>query len=225
MNTYLLHLETATKACSVAVSLNGQTVSLVESIDEEYSHGEKLGVFIEKALHKAKISPKELNAVSFSSGPGSYTGLRIGCSTAKGICFALQIPLIAIDSTRCIAFNARENHPKSDLLVLIDARRMEAYTQIFDCQNHPQTPIEAVILEENTFSEWESLIVVGDGAGKTKAIWRERNFQIDSRNYSSAKGQSSFAYSLFLEKKFVDLAYFEPLYLKEFIAKKSKSIL
>lgn len=223
MDTYLLHLETATKACSVAVSLNGRTIATIESVDEQYAHGEKLGVYIEQALSQAGIQPKNLSAVSLSSGPGSYTGLRIGSSTAKGICFALDIPLIAIDSNLCIALNAQIKYPNQRILSLIDARRMEAYTQLYDENLQALTDIEATLLDENSFLEFDPFVAVGDGVSKLKESWKNRPIVIDETNFSSATEQASFAYQLFLKEKFVDLAYYEPLYLKDFVAKKPKS--
>ncbi len=222
MKTYLLHLETATKSCSVAVSVNGQLVQLIESLDEGYSHGEKLTLYIEEALNKANIEPSDLSAVSISSGPGSYTGLRIGTSTAKGICFALNIPFIAIDSLRCIALAAHEKYPNTNILSMIDARRMEAFTQVYDEDLHPLTEITATILEETTFQAFEPLVVIGDAAAKTAELWQNRNLTIDTTNFSSAKGQIMEAYNKFLAKDFVDLAYFEPFYLKDFVVNKPK---
>lgn len=222
MDTHILHLETATKSCSVAVSVNGQLIQLVESLDEGYSHGEKLTLFIEEALRKAGLESSDLNAVSVSSGPGSYTGLRIGTSTAKGICFALNIPLIAIDSLRCIALAAQSNYPNSTILSMIDARRMEAFTQVYDNKLNALTKIEATILEETTFHEFEPLVAVGDAAAKVAELWQNRAVTIDTTNFSSAKGQVKEAYAQFIAKDFVDLAYFEPFYLKDFVVNKPK---
>lgn len=222
MNTILLHLETATKACSVAVSVNGELKALVESVDDNFAHGEKLTLYIEEALRKAAVKSSELNAVSISSGPGSYTGLRIGVSTAKGICFGLNIPLIAINSLRCIALTAQSKYPNQKLIAMIDARRMEAFTQIFDAQLAELSPIEATIFEENTFANQDPFVAVGDGAPKLAELWKNRSVLIDETNFSSAKGQIQEAYHKFLAKDFVDLAYFEPFYLKDFVVNKPK---
>jgi len=222
MDYHILHLETATKSCSVAVSVNGVIKQVTESLDEEFSHGEKLTLYIEEALQKSGITGSELAAVSISSGPGSYTGLRIGASTAKGICFALGIPLIAIDSLRCIALNAREKYPDTTIASMIDARRMEAFTQLFDPELKAVTAIEATIFEENTFSAFDPFIAAGDGAPKLKELWKERDVIISEENFASAAGQAKEAYQKFIEKDFVDLAYFEPLYLKDFVVNKPK---
>ncbi|HRO75023.1 MAG TPA: tRNA (adenosine(37)-N6)-threonylcarbamoyltransferase complex dimerization subunit type 1 TsaB [Crocinitomicaceae bacterium] len=222
MNTYILHLETATKSCSVAVSVNGQLKHLVESVDETFAHGEKLTLYIEEALQKSGIKASDLSAVSVSSGPGSYTGLRIGTSTAKGLCFAANIPLIAVDSLRCIALTAREKHPNQTLVAMIDARRMEGFTQVFDQNLNSLSPISATIFDENTFHEFEPFVAVGDSAEKLIELWQNRNVQIDTENFSSAKGQIEEVYRKFIEKDFVDLAYFEPFYLKDFVVNKPK---
>lgn len=222
MKHYILHLETATKSCSVAVSVNGQLITFVESADENFEHGEKLTLYIEKALQDADIAPDQLSAISLSAGPGSYTGLRIGCSTAKGMCFGLKIPLIAIDSLTCIALNAIKDFPNQRLISLIDARRMEAFTQAFDADLKPLSEIEATILDESTFETFDPFIAIGDGAEKLKEIWADRNLEISSKNYSSAVGQCELAYEKFTAQSFEDVAYFEPLYLKDFVVNKPK---
>ena len=222
MNTYILHLETATKSCSVAVSFNGQLKQLVESVDDTFAHGEKLTLYIEEVLQKAGIKARDLSAVSVSSGPGSYTGLRIGTSAAKGICFALNIPLIAVNSLRCIALTAHEKYPNKTLVAMIDARRMEGFTQVFDQHLNECSSISATIFDENTFHEFEPFVAVGDSAEKLTELWKNRNVQIDIDNFSSAKGQIQEVYRKFLEKDFVDLAYFEPFYLKDFVVNKPK---
>lgn len=222
MNIALLHLETATKACSVAVSINGELKSLVESVDESFAHGEKLTLYIQEALREANIIASELAAISLSSGPGSYTGLRIGASTAKGMCFALNIPLIEIDSLQCIALTARKKYPNQRLVAMIDARRMEAFTQLFDENDKAVSPIEATIFDETTFQSFEPFVAIGDGALKLEEIWKDRQVTFDSANFSSAKGQIKEAYRKFVAKEWVDLAYFEPFYLKDFIVNKPK---
>lgn len=222
MNITLLHLETATKSCSVAVSVNGKLQAFKESVDENFAHGEKLTLFIQDVLAEATVEMSELNAVSISSGPGSYTGLRIGASTAKGICFALSIPLIEINSLRCIALAAQKDFPNKTLIAMIDARRMEAFTQVFDANLSELSPIEATIFDESTFAEFEPFIAIGDGALKLNEIWKNRPITIETKNYSSAKGQIDEALSKFNKQEFVDLAYFEPFYLKDFIVNKPK---
>jgi len=218
--TYILHLETATKVCSVALSKDGKLVALKEISEENYSHAENITLFIEDVLKQAELSIKDIHAVSVSSGPGSYTGLRIGVSTAKGLCYPLNIPLIAIDSLTALAELAREKYPNSNLCPLIDARRMEVFNAIYNDKREQIKPISADIIEENSYSQFEPFIYFGDGAMKLQEIWSTKNCEIDSAILSSAKGQTSIAYKKYLAKDVVDVAYFEPFYLKDFVAGK-----
>ena len=132
MDQYILHLETATKVCSVALSKNGSLVSVKETQEDGYAHGENLNVFIQDVLAQAKITIKELTAISVASGPGSYTGLRIGAATAKSLCYSIGIPLIAVDALTSLAEIALLKHFNINLCALIDARRMEVYNLILD---------------------------------------------------------------------------------------------
>ena len=220
MNTYILHIETATKVCSVALSLNGKLTASKEIEEEGYSHGENLNCFIEDVLKVAKINIKEVSAISLASGPGSYTGLRIGAATAKGLCYALDIPLIAIDALNSLAEIARVNHPDAVLCPLIDARRMEVYNSFFNVQNELIKEISADIIDESSYSEFEPFVYFGDGSEKLQEIWNDKNCSIDITIKSSAKGQIRLAHEKFAEKKFEDVAYWEPFYLKDFIAGK-----
>ncbi|MES2588582.1 MAG: tRNA (adenosine(37)-N6)-threonylcarbamoyltransferase complex dimerization subunit type 1 TsaB [Bacteroidota bacterium] len=216
---YILHLETATKACSVALSLNGELKQLKEITEDGFSHGENLTLFIEEVLKIEQISVKELKAVSLSSGPGSYTGLRIGVSVAKGLCYSLNIPLIAIDSLECIYEIAKLVYPKKTIIPMIDARRMEVFSSIYSSKGELLKPISADVIDEQTYSEFDSFIACGDGAEKLKEIWEKRNIIFDSTILSSAKGQVDLAFKKFQANDFVDVAYFEPFYLKDFVTK------
>ena len=195
--TYILHLETATKSCSVALSLNGELIQLEESTDDNYSHGEKLTLFIEKVLKQAEISPGHLSAISVASGPGSYTGLRIGAATAKGLCFALNIPLIAIDALTSLSEIAKEKHPNTKLCSLIDARRMEVYCQITDEYGTKVKPISADIIDENSYLEYDPFVYFGDGAEKLGETWKNRPVTADLSIQSSASGQVKLAFDKF----------------------------
>src|SRR5690554_4655288 len=145
---YILNIETSTKNCSVALAKNGNTVIIKEIAEQNFSHSEKLHLFIDEVLKQAGIPYKELAAVALSKGPGSYTGLRIGASTAKGLCFALDIPLIALDSLTALA---RQVTSKDGLIVpMIDARRMEVYTAIFDENYNKKSEIQALIIDETS---------------------------------------------------------------------------
>lgn len=216
--TYILHLETATKVCSVALSKNGELVQLIESKDEQYSHGEKLTLFIQEVLQKEKIEIKQLHAISLSSGPGSYTGLRIGVSVAKGLCYSLNIPLIAIDSLTAIHEIAKIKYPNQIIIPMIDARRMEVFCSIFKGETQIKE-IKAEILEENSFSKLEPFVICGDAVTKLIDIWKSRNLILDETLISSASGQVKLAFEKHQVEQFEDLAYFEPFYLKDFVAK------
>ena len=215
---YILNLETSTKVCSVALSLNGQVIQTVESNEGAYVHGEKLTLFIQEVCEKAQIEMKDLNAISVASGPGSYTGLRIGVSTAKGLCYALGIPLIAIDSLTCIYEIVKANYSNSNILTVIDARRMEVFSKLFSENGAVKEEIAATVIEETTFEQYDPLVVVGDGAEKLKEIWKNRKVDIVEGFCTSAIGQASIAYRKFLASEFEDVAYYEPFYLKDFIA-------
>lgn len=217
---YLLHLETATKACSVALSCNGKQIALREELTEEYSHSEKLTIFIQEVIAEGGIALKDLNAVSVASGPGSYTGLRIGVSTAKGLCFALEIPLIAVDALVSLATLAKEKHEGRNLCSLIDARRMEVFNAIYSPNIELLKPISADIIDSDSYKEYEPFVYFGDGADKLQAIWENRNCIIDSTIHSSALGQIPLAFEKYQKEQFEDLAYFEPFYLKDFIGLK-----
>ncbi len=217
---FLLHIETSTKVCSVSVSNNGIKLATVETLDDGYVHGEKLTVFIQECINQANIELKNLSAISVSSGPGSYTGLRIGVSTAKGLCFGLEIPLISIDSLsalNCIAKKYLVNNEYKDFsrCPAIDARRMEIYNSIFDKVDNLLIPIQATIVEVNTFDEFEPFVYFGDGADKLKEIWQSPNKIFIDIN-ASAEGQMELSYQKFKDGSFEDLAYFEPIYLKSF---------
>jgi tRNA threonylcarbamoyladenosine biosynthesis protein TsaB len=213
MNNYILHLETATKVCSVAISNNGTVISIKETVSDGYTHSESLTLFIQDVLNQAQLALADLSAVSVSAGPGSYTGLRIGLSTAKGLCFALNIPLIAIDTLTAL----KNVIPSGEMPVIpmLDARRMEVYAQVFDTDGQTLQEIDAIVLTEDSFSDFEPFIVLGDGAAKCKEMWGHRNITWNENVLSSAKGQASIAYEKFQKKEFENLAYFSPIYLKD----------
>lgn len=218
MDTYILHLETATKVCSVALSRNGELISIKETEEEGYSHGENLNCFIQEVIKTVGISISKLSAISIASGPGSYTGLRIGAATAKGLCYALEIPLIAIDALQALVEIARMNHPNKVLCSVIDARRMEVYNSFFDENDCLVKEISADIIDESSYSEFEPFVYFGDGAEKLQEIWADKNCIADLTIKSSAKGQVRLAFEKYQNQQFEDVAYWEPFYLKDFIA-------
>ena len=220
--TYILHLETSTKVCSVALSRNGSVVAAKETEEEGYSHGENLTLFILDVIQEASITMNDLSAVSIASGPGSYTGLRIGVSTAKGLCYPLNIPLISIDSLTSLAQIAHEKYSGINLCPAIDARRMEVYNTIFNTDFIQLKSISADIIEEDTYGDFEPFVYFGDGAEKLNDLWKNRNCSADLEIKSSARGQIKIAFEKFQNKQFEDVAYFEPFYLKDFVSTAKK---
>ncbi|MBL4862750.1 MAG: tRNA (adenosine(37)-N6)-threonylcarbamoyltransferase complex dimerization subunit type 1 TsaB [Crocinitomicaceae bacterium] len=221
--TYILHLETATKVCSVGLSENGELVAIKETEESGYSHGENVTLFVQDVLKQAGIKMGDLSAVSLASGPGSYTGLRIGAATAKGFCYALDIPLIVIDALTSLTEQARASHSDKNLCAVIDARRMEVYNLFVSSDRKELKKISADIIEETSYEEFMPFVYFGDGAEKLQEIWKNRECTIDTTIKSSVKGQVRLAHEKFKNKEFVDVAYWEPFYLKDFIAGKKAS--
>lgn len=192
---------------------------LCEEYDQNYGHSEKLHQFVNWALEGAGITLKELDAVCVSKGPGSYTGLRIGVSAAKGFCFGLDVPLIAMNSLEILAQTQIDQG--FDLIIpIIDARRMEVYTANFDGNGKMISEIEAKILDETSFQEFgdKKIIFVGDAVEKSKSVLNFPNAEFIEGVHPSAKQMIALAEEKFIRKEFEDVAYFEPFYLKEFIA-------
>lgn len=214
---YILHLETATKNCSVALAKNGQMIAIKEIAEAGYTHAEKLHVFIEEIIREAGIRFNDLNAIAVSQGPGSYTGLRIGVSAAKGLCYALSIPLLAIDTLETLARKILIS--EGVVIPMIDARRMECYTAIFDKEFHKIQSVQAQIIEHNSFAHIEQKIhFVGDGAAKCKDLLCSDQFIYhDEVLYPSAAQMCVVAFDKYKKNDIVDVAYFEPFYLKEFM--------
>lgn len=220
---YLLHIETASKQCSVALSQEGKLLAFQEIAEEGYTHAEKLHVFIQTVMLEAKLQFSQLDAVAVSKGPGSYTGLRIGNSAAKGLCFALDIPLISVDT---LAVLAAQVEPKVGYVVpMLDARRMEVYSAMYDAQGNCMRQVQAEILEENSYSTFtEQLYFVGDCQAKVKAVLQQPNFHfIESVVYPSAKDMLAMSYAKFVARDFEDVAYYEPFYLKDFVGTTPKN--
>jgi tRNA threonylcarbamoyladenosine biosynthesis protein TsaB len=219
---YILNIETATKNCSVALAKDGKTILCKEIAEEGYSHAERLHVFIEEIIEEAGITFKDLVAVAVSQGPGSYTGLRIGVSAAKGLCYALGVPLIAIDTLKTLASQVTV----SDGLIIpmIDARRMEVYSAIFTPKFENKRATLAEIITENSFGDFqETLYFVGDCAEKCKTVLSKDNFVfLEDIKYPSAKEMSLLSFEKFKINETVDVAYFEPYYLKDFMITTSK---
>ena len=219
---YILNIETATKNCSVALANEGKTILCKEIAEEGYSHAERLHVFIEEIIKEAGISLNDLSAIAVSQGPGSYTGLRIGVSAAKGLCFALGIPLIAVDTLQVLA--SQVNIADGLIVPMIDARRMEVYSAIFSAKFDKKREILAEIIDENSFSDRaEKLYFVGDCAEKCKSVLiKENHVFLEDVKYPSAKEMCALSFEKFKINDTVDVAYFEPYYLKDFMVTTSK---
>ena len=223
----ILHIETSTNICSIAVSENGRCL-FSKSDSEGMNHAALLSVFIAEAMEFLKSASKKLDAVAVSSGPGSYTGLRIGVSTAKGLCYGLDIPLIAVSTLEVLTANAlqiTETAANSLFCPMIDARRMEVYAAIYNQEGIIQREISADIIDENSYSEiLESHIVYffGNGAEKCKATLTHPNARFIDGMFPLAENMIVLAEKAYNEKKFVDVAYFEPFYLKEFYTTAAK---
>lgn len=221
---YILNIETATKNCSVALAKDGQTILCKEIAEEGYSHAEQLHVFIETTLQEAGIRFQDLKAVAVSQGPGSYTGLRIGVSAAKGLCFTLDIPLIAVDTLQVIASQAKVT--EGLIVPMLDARRMEVYSAIFNAKLEKQREVLAEVITDNSFETiLETVYFVGDCADKCKAVLIKPNFIfLEEIKFPSAKEMSALSFSKFQNSQFEDVAYFEPYYLKDFMITTSKKV-
>lgn len=220
---FILNIETSTKNCSVAVSKNGKIIALKELNDGNYSHAEKLHVFIDAVLEEANITMQQLNAVAISKGPGSFTGLRIGVSSAKGLCFALDIPLISIDTLKSLALQIvlEEGY----IIPMLDARRMEVYSAVFNNRDSQVRETEAQILDKTSFQNYlekKHVFFIGDGVPKTKELISHPNaFFVDDK-LPSANEMGMLAFEKFKQHDFENTAYFEPFYLKDFVAHKKK---
>lgn len=219
----ILSLETSAKVCSVAIHDYGNLVATKE-IHIEQSHASKLAVLVEEVVKESKIEVSQLSAVGISSGPGSYTGLRIGTSTAKGLCFGLGIPLISMGSLNLLAHQmSKQNPTHAYLCPMIDARRMEVYCEVFDSSLKVIRPIEAKIIEPSSFVdllERNEVIFFGDGSDKCKDQITHPNARFVSGIYAAAAEMGRPVYEKFKKQQFENMVTFEPHYLKEFMIKK-----
>jgi tRNA threonylcarbamoyladenosine biosynthesis protein TsaB len=219
----ILNIETATEICSVSLAKEGKLIALKEH-NEGLKHAKLLTVYIEEIFKENNVSIKELNAVAVSKGPGSYTGLRIGVSAAKGIAYAGNIPLIAVSTLQAMAHGVTTGSgfdKNTWLCPMIDARRMEVYSAFFDLNNTKQKEISADIIDENSYADilnQRQVIFFGNGAEKCKKTIQSPNAQFIDDVSCSAEHMIELSYKAFQNKQFEDVAYFEPFYLKDFIA-------
>ena len=221
----ILNIESATTMCSVALGKDGVCFDL-EEVNDGYSHAEKLAVFADELLKRNNLSTSDLDAIAVSKGPGSYTGLRIGVSLAKGLCFGAGKPLIAIDTLQEMCFNpivqeATVSMDNPRLCPMLDARRMEVYTALFDQNNDPITDVSPMILDETSFTEElqnQSIVFFGNGSVKFESLCLDENSRFLNDIWPSASQMTLLSEKVYLEENFEDVAYFEPFYLKEFRA-------
>ncbi|MDX2174322.1 MAG: tRNA (adenosine(37)-N6)-threonylcarbamoyltransferase complex dimerization subunit type 1 TsaB [Bacteroidota bacterium] len=222
---FILNIETATTVCSVSISENDTLIALKE-IDNGFTHAENLHVFINELLIQTNLRPTDINAVAVSKGPGSYTGLRIGVSAAKGLCYALNIPLISLSTLKVMANSIEVRKENVFYCPMLDARRMEVYTTLFDSGLNEVSPTEALIVDEQSiekFKNYSAVYFFGDGMPKCKDVlsYIPQAYFIENIKPSS-KCMINLADKKFKEKNFEDVAYFEPFYLKDFMISTKK---
>lgn len=225
MNSFILNIETSTTNCSVSLSREGETLVLKEDYNSTYSHSERLHVYIDVVLKEAEVSLNELNAIAISKGPGSYTGLRIGVSAAKGLCFALDKPLISIPTLEVLAHQIKIED--GVIVPMLDARRMEVYSAVYNSDYHQIRETQAEILGEDSFNEYlekGTVYFIGNGVEKSKTLITHANAVFIDNKLPSANEMSLLAYNKYKKNDTEDVAYFEPYYLKDFIAIKPKKI-
>lgn len=219
--SYILSIETATTNCSVALSKEGNTIFFKEDTSKNYSHAESLHVFIDAVLKEAALPAKNLDAIAISKGPGSYTGLRIGVSAAKGLCFALDKPLISVPTLEALAHQVVCK--QGVIVAMLDARRLEVYAAVYNSNYNQIKETEAQILDENAFADYLNtgkVYFIGSGVEKTKTLVHHPNAVFIEAKLPSANFMSLLAYNKYKTSDFEDIAYFEPYYLKDFMGLK-----
>ena len=221
--THILNIETSTKNCSVSIAKNGALISLKEINNGGYSHAEMLHPLIKEALLESKLTINQIDAIAVGKGPGSYTGLRIGVSAAKGLCFANDIPLISINSLKILAHTIPID--KGNIIPMIDARRMEVYSAIYDESFTLIRETKAEIIDKSSFIDElqnHTVYFLGDGTEKCQEIILHKNAVFIKDAFPSAKEMVKLSYEKYKVNNTDDLAYFEPFYLKNFIATQEK---
>ncbi|MDG4714890.1 tRNA (adenosine(37)-N6)-threonylcarbamoyltransferase complex dimerization subunit type 1 TsaB [Winogradskyella marincola] len=219
----VLNIETATTNCSVSLSKDGETLVLKEDNSAGYSHAETLHVYIKDVFAEANISSKDIDAVAVSKGPGSYTGLRIGVSSAKGLCYALSKPLISVSTLESLAHQVKADD--GVIIPMLDARRMEVYSAIFNHKYEQVREIKAEVLTEESYIDLlkdNKVYFVGSGVAKTKELLNHPNAIFVEDKLPSANEMSLLSELKYKKSDIEDVAYFEPYYLKDFVAVKKK---
>ncbi len=216
---YILCIETSTTNCSVSLAKEEKLIAFKEDYDTKYSHAERLHKYIDTVIKEAALSYKDLSAIAVSKGPGSYTGLRIGVSTAKGLCYALDIPLISVPTLHSLSMQVA---PAGDHIIvpMIDARRMEVYSSVFSSTYVQIRETKAEILTQDSFSDYlenSNVYFIGNGVEKFSAICKNDNAVFIQNALPSSKEMAVLSHLKFMEKDFEDVTYFEPYYLKDFV--------
>lgn len=214
----ILNIETTTTNCSVSLSKQGETLVLKEDYSANYSHAESLHVFIDDVLKSSQLKLSDIDAIAVSKGPGSYTGLRIGVSAAKGLCYALDKPLISVSTLESLSHQVQISD--GIIVPMLDARRMEIYSAVFNAEHQIIRDIQAQILENNLFLEYlekTKVYFIGNAVDKTKSIIQNKNAVFIDNKLPSANELGKLAFHKFLRNDFENVAYFEPYYLKDFI--------
>ena len=224
--TLILSIETSTSVCSVALHEDGNLISHRE-IDQEQAHASRLAPFVKEVVALAGLEINAIQAVAVSAGPGSYTGLRIGASTAKGLCFALSVPLISVSTLQVMTIPVLASVVSSNSLLcpMIDARRMEVYCQLFTAEGKELQPVEPKVIDDSSFSEWlaeRKVLFFGNGASKCEAVIRHSNAVFVKNIYPSAVNMGAIAWARFQKNEFENIVQFEPFYLKDFMIRKPK---
>ncbi len=220
----ILNIETSTKNCSVAIAKEGKILYAREINDGNYSHAEKLHPFILDVLSESKISISSIDAIAVSKGPGSYTGLRIGVSASKGLCFALNKSLISVDTLNSLA-HAIDIEEDGYIIPMLDARRMEVYVAVFNNNYEIIKNTEAKIIDEESFSEYfkKKVYFLGDGSEKCKDVIRNPNAVFIENKFPSANQMAKLSFNKYKKNDTEDVAYFDPFYLKDFIITSEKN--
>ena len=221
---YILNIETATTNCSVSLSKEGEILVLKEDYNSNYSHAESLHLFIDAVFKEAHLQPHEIDAIAVSRGPGSYTGLRIGVSAAKGLCFSLDKPLISVDTLGSLAHQVTID--SGCIVPMLDARRMEVYAAVYDRHYKQIRTIEAQVVDAHSFNEFleeGKVYFIGNGVDKTKQIISHPNAVFIENKLPSASEMGKLADSKYKKSDLENVAYFEPFYLKDFIGTKAKT--
>ena len=214
----ILCIETASTNCSVAIGSNSEVLAVKEDNSKQYSHAERLHVFIKEILSENNLSLQDLDAVAVSKGPGSYTGLRIGVSAAKGLCFSLKIPLISVGTLTALSHQVKE---KETVVSMLDARRMEVYSAVFNANREQVVPTSAKILDADSYEKFLAqgkVYFIGSGVKKFSEICTHENAIFIENKLPSAREMVPLAAEKYKISNTEDVAYFEPYYLKDFIA-------